>query len=314
MSSQEGRIGRAALVARVMDRLPRLDDDTLELVDRLTAKAVNGAPPDQPQGMSRRSFVATTLAGAVIVAAAGGLGVWQLGTRRDAARARDAVMLRRAVALYEEMEAAGLDERVELALSLLDPLFAALRAGATNLLSAIESARSALLDFQSRFPSLQSAVQWLEEQWAAISQQLSELEGEVGQAAGLSAPLSETLGNFMAGVVEELPPATADQSGDSLERMGQIIVATPPLVQGLHSRLLEPMSGWFTPRVDAGLNGWIIYPLLTTVLDPAQRLAQKLLDAADVWENRFATPARQSLAQRATARAEIAQLYQEDGP
>jgi hypothetical protein len=301
------RVRRAARTARIIERLERLDDRALEVLDRLTAEAIGGTDLAKVQAVSRRQFIGVA-AGGVVVAVTGGLALWQLGSARTTGLRQEAAALRRAVFLYDEMDAAGLDEQADRVLSTVGPWAAEMRNLAEGLLSTIEGARSALLDFQSRFPALQAGLQWLQERLSTVSQPLLGLENEVNQVLGLSAPIAESLGGFLAEVLDWLPSDTAPRLRGGLERMGEVVAAVSVLVQGLYARVLEPMEDWFSQRPDAGLNGWIINPILTRVLDPAQLLAEGVLGLAALWDGQLAGPVRERLQQRHVRREEIADL------
>jgi len=306
VDAHERRVYRAARVARIVERLQRLDDDTLAALDRMTAEAVGGAGPGQRRSVTRRRFLRTTAAGGVIVAATGGLVLWQLGATSRAAA--EATILQQIVALYDEMDAAGLDDEVEQGLTEVGAPLADLQSIAASLPPAVDAARSALLDFQSRFPSLQAGLQWLQENLSMLSQRMLGLENQVNEALGLSGPITETMGSFLAGVLEQLPETTADQARNGLERMGEAITVIPTLVQGLYTRILDPMENWFGNHAADSLNDRIVSPLLVTVLDPASTLAEGVLDLADTWEERLAAPARESIRQRQVTRERITVL------
>lgn len=310
--AQMAKVRRAARLARVIERVQRLDDATLEVLDRLTAEMAGGDRWRGERRIGRRRFLGA-VAGGALVAATGGLAVWQLGAAHTAALEEEAAVLRRIVALYDEMDEAGLDGAVERGLALVGSLMERIRGPATALLGAIHTARSALLDFQARFPSLQLGFQWLQGNLSTLSQRLLGLENEVNQAMGLSGPFAETLGGFLAEVADRLPVGTAQRVRGGLERMGEIVTAIPSLVQGLYTRILEPMEGWFSHQDTAGLNGWLVNPLLETVLDPAQALAQDVLDLAEAWDAEWAAPIEEHLHQRRSLREEIAHLRQERG-
>lgn len=305
------KLQRSARMARILERLQRVDDGTLEVLDRLTAQALVGSPASQERGVSRRQFVGT-LAGGALVALTGGLTIWQLSAGHAVVLEDEAAALRQVVDVYGQMEQARLDQQVEQGLAVLGPLLERLRGPAQDLLSSVQAARDALLDFQSRFPSLRLGFQWLQENLAILSQRLLGLENGVNEAIGLSAPLTETMGVFLAELFDRLPAATAQRLRPALERIGEMVTAIPAQVQGLYTRILEPMDGWFSHQATAGLNGWIVNPLLTTVLDPAQALAEGILDLAQAWDD-WAGSVQEGLSQRQVLREEVARLCREHG-
>lgn len=309
---QMEQLRRSARIARIIERLGRLDDGTLEVLDRMTADALVGVTtPERPPAVSRRQFLGAAAAGGLIVALTGGLTLWQLSAAHAAALEKEADTLRRILALYRQMDDLGLDDQVQRGMKAIAPILEALRDLATRLLEAIQPARAALLDFQSRFPSLQSGMRWLRDTLLTLSQRLTALENEINDVLGLSSPATETVGGFLSRILDRLPGTFARQVRNGLERMGEVVAMLPAFAQGLYTRILEPMDDWFSPRADAGLNGWIVNPLLKTVLDPAQTLAERALELVTAWEEELAAPTRQAMDRRAQIRAEIARLMEE---
>lgn len=306
------QLRRSARIARIMERLHRLDDGTLEVLDRMTADALVGVTgAEKPAGMSRRQFLGAAAAGGVVVAMTGGLVLWQLSAAHAAALEKEIGSLRQILALYRQMDDLGLDDLIQRGTETISSIVEAVREIATRLLEAIASARKALLDFQSRFPSLQSGLRWLRDTLVALSQRLTALENEINEVLGLSSPVAETVGGFLARVLDRLPVTFARQIRSGLERLGEVVSILPAFIQNVYTRVLEPMDDWFSPQASAGLNNWIVNPLLKHVLDPAQTLAERVLELATAWEEQLAGPARQKMARREEIRAEIERLMAE---
>lgn len=306
------QLRRSARIARIIERLQRLDDGTLEALDRMTADALVGMTgAEKSAGMSRRQFLGAAAAGGVVVAMTGGLVLWQLNAAHTAALEKEIGSLRQILALYRQMDDLGLDDLIQRGTGTVTSIVGTVREIATRLLEAIASARKALLDFQSRFPSLQSGLRWLRDTLVTLSQRLTALENEINEALGLSSPVAETVGGFLARVLDRLPVTFARQARSGLERVGEVVSILPAFIQNVYTRILEPMDDWFSQRADAGLNGWIVNPLLHTVLDPAQMLAERALELATAWEEQLAGPARQTIARRGEIRAEIERLMAE---
>ncbi len=309
------QLRRSARIARIIERLHRLDDGTLEVLDRMTASALVGVTgAEKPAGMNRRQFLGAAAAGGVVVALTGGLVIWQLSAAHTATLEKEIGSLRQILALYQQMDDLGLDDLIGRGIGALASIIETIRDLATRLVEAIEKARKALLDFQSRFPSLQSGLRWLRDALLNLSQRLTALENEINEVLGLSSPVAETVGGFVARVLDRLPVTFSRQVRSGLERFGEVVSVLPAFIQNVYTRILEPMDDWFSPRADAGLNGWIVNPLLKTVLDPAQALAERVLELATAWEEELAGPARQKIARREEIRAEIARLMEELQP
>ncbi|MCS7282880.1 MAG: twin-arginine translocation signal domain-containing protein [Anaerolineae bacterium] len=308
MNRQEvelGRLRRSARIARITERLQRLDDGTLEVLDRITAEALVGGEPTQPAKMNRRQFLGAAAAGGAVVALTGGLVVWQLSSVHTALLEKEVTALRELLALYEEMDNLGLDDRLREGIRAVGGILETAGAIAERLLEAIRSARTALLKFQSKFPDLHAAIRWLRESLLSLSQKLTALENEVNDFLELTNPIAETVGGFLARVLDRLPGALGRQVRGGLERMGEIIAALPTFLQGLFTRILEPLEDWFNSRADAGLNSWLVNPLLHNVLDPAEALVERVLELTTTWKEQLAGPSEEALNRRSELRAEI---------
>jgi len=310
--AQMDKVRRAARMARIIERLERLDDTTLSEVDRITSQALLGGRRNRTGTTSRREFLKAAAAGGAIVAATGGLAAWQLGYGRLVAVKAEAEALRQLVGLYEQMEGVGLDDQMSTALETMEAMIADLNEAAASLRPGLSDGRTNLLDFQSRFPSLQTAFQWLEQTAASLSQRLLALENSVNDLLEVAAPLTETIGGFMRWLLDRLPYSAAERVREGLERTGETISILPDLLEGLYSRILEPMRDWFSPRSTAGLNGWLVNPLLSDVLDPAEALVEQFDQLAAAWEERL-DRTRQALEQRQEIRTQIQRLRETCG-
>lgn len=316
MSSEEAwrrKVHRAAQMARVVERLERLDDRALEELDRLLTAAAPPRRAAQAQASSRRDFLKAALAGGGLTAVIGGLALWQLGYGQTAAAQAETQRLRELVALYERLEETGLDDRLSNALRTLDEQMSNLRASRDLLDSGLSAGQEAIQGVQADFPTLQAAFQWLRQSLTTLSQRLLALENSVNGLLGISGPLTETFGSFLSWLLDRLPATAAQSVRDSLERVADVITLLPDLQEGLYSRILEPLQNWFTPQDAASLTGRLITPLQAGLLDPAARLSGQMATLDAAWQEEWQGNIRQILQQRAGLRAEIAQRRQSIG-
>jgi hypothetical protein len=142
-----------------------------------------------------------------------------------------------------------------------------------------------------------------------MSQRILALENSVNEYLGLTGPLQETAGAFLSGVLDQLSARAPESIRDGLERVGEIVSSLPDLVEGVYTRIIEPMADWFGPQPTAGLNGSLVQPLVTDVLDPADELVADFDQLMTMWEER-AEAIRELLEQREEIRARIQQLRQ----
>lgn len=314
MSAEEAwrrRVQRTARKARIIERLDRLDDATLNEVDRLIRQAI-AAPDEKPDlegETGRRGFLKALAAGGVLVVTTGGLAAWQLGFGRMKMVEEEAESFRRLADLYREMDRTDLDGQLAANLEVMSRLVSELHASAVSLDSGVSDGRSRLDDFQTQFPPLQAAFQWLERATGTMSQRVLALENSVNEYLGFTGPLQETAGAFLSGVIDQLSAAAPDPIRDGLERIGEIASNLPELLEGIYTRIIEPISGWFSPQPTAGLNGSLIEPLRAEVLDPAHELAAQSDELLSMWEER-ADEIRQVLEQREEIRARIQRYRQ----
>lgn len=314
MSAEEAwrkRVQRTARKARIIERIDRLDDATLSAVDRLTRQAVAapGEISEEREDGGRRGFLKALAAGGVLVVTTGGLAAWQLGSGRVKMVEEETEAYRQLVDLYTEMESEDFDGQLAANLEVIGDMISDLQAVSASLDSGVATGRSVLGDFQSQFPRLQAAFQWLQRATATMSQRILALENSVNEYLELTGPLQETLGAFLSGVLGQLSAAAPESIRDGLERVGEVISSLPDLLEGVYTRIIEPMGDWFSPQPTAGLNGSLVQPLVTDVLDPADELVAELDQLTMVWGERTET-VRVVLEQREEIRARIRQHRQ----
>ena len=316
MSSEEAwrrKVHRAAQMARVMERLERLDDHALGELDRVLGAAAPDRQTTRQTGTNRREFLKAALAGGGLTAAIGGLALWQLGYGQTAAAQAEAGRLRELVTLYERLEETGLDHRLETALATFDERMGDLRSSRALLDSGLSAGQSALQGVQSDFPTLQAAFQWLRQSLTTLSQRMLALENSINGLLGISGPLTETFGSFLSWLLDRLPSSAAQSIRDGLERLADIVTLLPDLQEGLYSRILEPLQGWFTPQDANSLTGRLITPLQTGLVEPAEQLSGQMAALDSAWQEEWQGDLRQVLQQRAELRAEIARRRQAIG-
>lgn len=309
--SEEDRLEkarRAARVARIIERLQRLDDRTLEALDRGTADAISGAGSLTSPGVvggpvSRRRFLGAAGVGAAVVAVTGGVFLWQASSDRLAALRAEIAELQQALALYDELEAVGLDGQVAQGLTAVGAPLGDVRSQAEALGANLGLVRADLRDVQSR-------LSWFRERLDTLSQLLLGLENEVNQSLGLAVPLEEAMGGFLAEVLAGLDEDDADRLRGALERLGEVISAIPVTLQSFYTRLLEPLEGWLGAGAAGGET--TLDPLPATLLDPAEGLVEDVRELATTWEA-VAEPLPEQLSARQALREELARLRQAGG-
>jgi hypothetical protein len=313
MSTEEAwkkRVSRTARIARIIDHLDDVDDATLAQLDYLSRQAATPHPTRRGKGSTRgtrREFLRAAAAGGVLVATTGALAVWQLNEGKVDAVESEAQALRELIDLYEEMDNSDRDTALAAGLTSLTVQVANLRTAAEQINGELAESETALVTFQSSFPSLQAALQWLEQTTITLSQRMLALENSLNALLGVAGPTTETMGSFLAWLLSQLPPEESETARQALERTGEVISTLPNLVEGLHDRILEPMRGWFDPNAEAGLDQQIVRPILDQVIAPTAELTAQIDDLATTWQIELAEPLQQALDERAAIRPQIEQ-------
>ncbi len=312
MSSEETRMQkarRAARIARIIERCQQLDDQTLEVMDRMTADVLSGAASsEEPIQVDRRRFLnLAALGGAVIVAGGSGIALWRSSERRAADLEEQMAALQENLTRYEQvastaLELAALDQEVANGLATIDGRVEQLYESAAEIRSAAGETRTVLRDTQSR-------LHWLRQNQQLLSERLLALEDEVNPLLELTGTVDETIEPFLAAVLDALPAGTAGRMDGSLQQLGQVIALLPALTEGLTSRILEPLEEWLdiSTQVDANADPT---PLVVLLLEPVEALADDLLALPETLEQELVTPLEDSLRQQQTLRQQIIQLQE----
>lgn len=330
---------RELIVAHIAQHLRRLDDRALlRLVNTLQE------PDDSPetvadtleQAVSRRSFMATLLGGGVLAATTSALAVWQWGLMHRQDLTEELRTLKRQLEITSEeltrqLEAS--DRQLEHAWGLLElyrqldalPVerialdgVAAVGAALTLALAAARSVRDGVRNVGTALQRLDSStakilanLAWLESALASLSGRLHALEDAISHALSETTPIAEALGRFFDQVLAVLPGSLGQRAREILSRVSELVIGLPSLIEGISLNVMALLrEEWFSDQADKGLKGWLIAPLRTHVLAPADFLADKLTSLDTQWKQALDEPLKRVSQQRAVLRQRIAD-YQE---
>lgn len=309
---------REELVARITARLAEVDDRTLRELDRMTAETAPQVLPlaASAQTMSRRRFLGAAVAAGAVVTVAGGAAAYGWG-RSKGAELADALLevthLRELLALYEQLEAVALDPIVTAGLVAVSSALG-LVAGASGLLAdGLELGESLLERFTDTFPRIRSGLEWLQGLVTALSEKVQAVEDAIGQALETVSPLTEALSPFFALILDALPFGIGDTVRTGLDRIGELISSIPEAIEGINTRVLEPLEGLFSDAEEEGLKGTLINPLIAHVFDPGEALLGNLTGLATVWEEQLEGPSKAAIGRREEIRKDIRDYKQAHG-
>jgi hypothetical protein len=240
-----------------------------------------------------------------LVAITGGVVTWELGFKRLAAAQREIEELQALVRLYEEMEQTGLDECVMGNLERLGELVEEGRSAALPLDEGATTGRAALLDFQAQFPALQSSLRWLRQVTTTLSQRVLAVENSTAEFLESDGSLKSSLGGFLGWLLDRVSYSVAERVREGLERIAEAVSVLPDLLEGLYTRILDPLEDWFSPRPTAGLNGTLVHPLLEDVIEPSEIMIDYWTRLSDAWEEGWEEDVQRVLERRAELRAQI---------
>jgi hypothetical protein len=291
-------------------------------------------PVGELEAFSRRKFLTGAVAGGaagLAVAAGTGVAVWkvtdaELLAAKEAAEADLAASQEEAAAelarmqglvdLYEGLEKIGLDAILETGMMAVALPLKAVEAGAKALKSGLDWAEGALVDLGEALPTARESILWLEDQVSAVADGIETLETSVGKALDKATdnPVAKALEDFTNLILDNLPFGLGDKFRDVLQGVVKLVTSVDDLVEGINTRLLEPLrENWFADEEGKGLGATLVDPLVEHVLDPVEAHLANLAVLADNWQNDLMAPTEKALAERATVREEITKYKAELG-
>ena len=311
------------------------------------------APPvDEVAEVSRRKFLTGAVAGGaagLAVAAGTGVAVWkvtdgellsarktadadlaaanaELEATKNAAdlelkelaenAAEEVAKLLGLLDLYEELDEIGLDGIITKGLGALALPLGAVEAGAKALKSGLEWAEGALLAVGEALPTAQESLLWLEDRVSALADAIEKLENGVAQALDKATdnPVGEAVKELTAKILDALPFGLGDRFRDALAGLVLLVTSVDDLVEGINTRLLEPLrENWFSGEDDEGMSGSFFNPLVDNVLNPLEEHLDNLAQLADTVQAELKTPAQKAMVERARLRQKIARYKDEYG-
>ena len=283
----------------------------------------SGDTKPEPEPVSRRQFLTGAVVGGaagLAVAAGTGAAVWKTVDAETQASLESAeaeiARLQGLLDLYEGLEKVGLDAILRAGMAAAALPLQALEQGAGILRSGLEAVEGVLLSLEDALPTARESLLWLEGQVSAVANGIEAVEEAVAKALEKATdnPVAVALKDFSGMLLDNLPFGLGDKIRGVLDGMVQVLTSVDELVEGINSKLLEPMrANWFSAEDGEGMGSFFVDPIVERILDPLEAHLEDLAGLADTWENKLVAPTQEALHQRAEIQSEIARYKIDNG-
>jgi hypothetical protein len=316
----EQKLTREQLRQRIAERLEGLDDESLLRLDAISQYAEERARPlrlpigggsaeavDVPAGVSRRRFLIGAGAGGLALAgtALGGAFIGSALSSPEAEKLKDLVKMRALVALYEELEKAGLDAIVKSSLAAIGGALELAKSAGSFVRAGINAVDTAVGSFERLFPIARHGVAFVEGLVSTLAKQVRDLQQKLADVTGSARPLTDATGKFFSDLLDKIPFGVGANVRDLINNLTALIGAVPTFIDSLNTNLIAPLrSDWFSDDDTKGLKGNLLEPVRQNLLRPADALVTQITKMADDWQTTL-TPINQVIAQRDEVRKQI---------
>jgi len=224
------------------------------------------------------------------------------------ARANDIAYLQQVITLYQQMEAAGLDDRVMAGLTPLNLGLLAIQTARGFLQSGVNEAAGLLAGVEVQAPTIASGLEWLETQVSQLAATLQTLEDAISGLVEPVKPIAEQIGDFIGQVLDALPFGVGQNIHAGLEAIGAILSHIPELVHSINPLVITPLRQWVSPDSDKGLVAEVVNPISANLIAPAQTMVDNTAALETTFNDRLKTPVEEALAARAELRQALYRL------
>ncbi len=317
---------RDELERRIAARLAQLDADSLRRLDAISEYAaararavplpVGGATaealPPPNGGVSRRQFLAGVGAGGLVLAgtAAGGALIGSALASPEAEKLKDMLKLRALVALYEELEKAGLDTIVAGALQAVGASLDLAKNVAAGVSTGIKAVDAAVANFERLFPLARQAVRLVEGLVSALAKAVRDVQQALNDVTGTVRPMTDAIGSFFSDLLDKIPFGVGANVKALINNIVALITSLPAFIENVNTQLIAPLrTDWFSDDDTKGLKGNLLEPVRKNLLQPADALVTQTGKVADDWQ-KTVTPINRALAQRADVRKQIVDVQE----
>ena len=181
------------------------------------------------------------------------------------------------VALYEELEAQGLDQWVETTWSQLVQTLEQVLTGVPLLRDGLTLAAQSLEQLETSLPTLRGGLDWLEARFLLLAERLQAMEEALSASVEPLQPVLSKVTDFFASILHWLPFGMGDNIGDGLASIKEVLTHIPELVGGTGPLVVARFRTWLGSEQDEGsIQTAVIAPVRSDVLQPAGSLADDL--------------------------------------
>ncbi len=205
--------------------------------------------------------------------------------------------------LYRQLEGVNLDQVITAALNSLGVTVLAIDTVRTALNTGIALAVRVLQGIEDQLPLIAAGVDWLERQVATLSAGLRAFQTALAVTG--SAPLTQSITNFVSQVLDILPFGVGQNTKLALQAMGDVLSSLPDLLNNVNVMVLEPLRTWVGTDNQGGLRDSLLHPLREQLLTPAQQIVANAENLNTVYNTQLAQPVQSALDQRAKIRSAI---------
>ncbi|MBN2469750.1 MAG: hypothetical protein JXN59_03410 [Anaerolineae bacterium] len=224
------------------------------------------------------------------------------------AREADVVYLQQVVALYDQMEAIGLDNTVATGLSPVNLSLAAAATARGLLQVGVQQVAALLSTVEMQAPAIANGLLWLEEQVSLLSGALQRLEDTLSGLVEPVQPVANQIGDFINRVLDILPFGVGDNLQAGLNAVGALLTHIPELVASINPLVITPLRQWVSPEDGQGIVAEVITPINTQLVAPAQQMVCDSAALETTYNEGLKAPVENALATRAAIRADLYRL------
>ncbi|MCA1553191.1 MAG: hypothetical protein LC737_02310 [Chloroflexi bacterium] len=278
----ESNENRAELERRIVERLTKLDEDSLLRLDAISEYAEQRARPVPlpiggateavafEQGVTRRKFLlgagGAVLAGTAIVS----------GVVGSALSGSDMLKQRALLALYEELEKVGLDSVVSAAVAAIGAALELAKTLGGALSGGIKLVDGALLGFERLFPLVRQGLALVEGAVSALVKLVRTIEQMLADVTGIAKPVTASVAKFFSDLLDKIPFGVGTNVKTLINNLIVLVGTVPTFIENLNTNLITPLKqDWFTDDEKKGLKGSLFEPLRKNVAPINQALVQR---------------------------------------
>ena len=268
-----------------------------------TAEAMENPSP----WFTRRRFLLGAGAGGLAIAGAalGGAVIESALTSPEADKLKELIKMRALVALYEELEKAGLDTVVKASLAAFAGALELTRSAGSFVSAGIKAVDGAVQNFERLFPIARSGVAFVEGVVSGLARQVRDVQQALTDVTGIVRPVTDAVGKFFSDLLDKIPFGVGANVRDLITKLVALIGSLPTFIDNLNANLIAPLrSDWFSDDDTKGLKGNLLEPVRKNLLRPADALVTQVTTLANDWQNAI-TPINRAIAQRDDVRNQI---------